>query len=68
MEFATALFAKRERCLGCFLRMNRPLARPSAFAKATADRLGTLSPAEGERDGVRGPLASPGVPCAHNLR
>ena len=34
--------------------MNRPLTRPSSFAKAMEDKSGTLSPAEGERDGVRG--------------
>ncbi|PYK96528.1 MAG: hypothetical protein DME19_19380 [Verrucomicrobia bacterium] len=34
--------------------MNFPLTRPSAFAKATADESGTLSPSQGERDGVRG--------------
>ncbi len=35
-----------------------PLTRPSAFAKATADRSATFSPSEGERDGVRGPAAT----------
>ena len=32
----------------------QPLTRPSAFAKATADKPGTLSPSDGERTGVRG--------------
>ena len=34
--------------------MNRPLTRPSTFAKPTADKSATLSPSEEERDGVRG--------------
>ena len=34
--------------------MNSPLTRPSAFARPTADEPGTLSPSEGERDGVEG--------------
>ncbi len=44
------------------------LTRPSAFAKPTADKSGTLSPSEGERDGVRGPLADSGAQCAHKVR
>ena len=44
------------------------LTRPSAFAKPTADKSGTLSPSEGERDGVRGPLAGSGAQCAHKVR
>src|SRR6266540_1215444 len=47
---------------------NLPLSRPSAFAKPTADKSGTLSPSEGERDGVRGPLAGSGAQCAHKVR
>src|SRR5439155_23283422 len=31
-----------------------PLTRPSAFAKATEDKSATLSPSDGEREGVRG--------------
>jgi len=34
--------------------MNLRLSGPSAFAKATADRSGTLSHSVGERDGVKG--------------
>ncbi len=40
--------------------MNLPLSHPSAFAKPAADRSGTLSPSEGERDRVRGALAGSG--------
>ncbi len=45
---------------GFSLPRNLPLSRPS----------GTLPPSEGERDGVRGPLAGAGsgAQCAHNIR
>src|SRR6266545_6943992 len=36
--------------------------------EATTDGSGTLSPSEGERDGVRGPLAGSGAQCAHKIR
>src|SRR2546430_4920091 len=49
---ARARFAKNR--TSRFELLNLPRTRPSAFAKATADESVTLSPAEGERDGVRG--------------
>ena len=50
-------------CVLIRLPVNLPLSCPSASAKPTADKSSTLSPSEGERDGVRGTLAGSWSQC-----